>query len=183
VRGDGVTVRLIGGEEAAAGLAELRAVYADAYSEEPYRWGQDHARLFAERFEIQSRRPGFALAQARDGAELVGFAFGVTLQPATPWWDGLTTALPPEITTERPGRTFALVELVVRASWRRQGIAEAMHDLLLRDRPEERATLTVLPAATPAQAAYRKWGWQRIAQKHNPLPGSPLFDLLVKTLT
>jgi hypothetical protein len=57
-----------------------------------------------------------------------------------------------------------------------------MHDLLLHDRPEERATLTVLPAAAPAQAAYRKWGWHRVAQKRNPLPGSPLFDVLLKQL-
>jgi hypothetical protein len=57
-----------------------------------------------------------------------------------------------------------------------------MHDLLLKDRPEERATLTVLPAAAPAQAAYRKWGWHKMAQKRNPLPGSPLFDLLIRPL-
>jgi hypothetical protein len=57
-----------------------------------------------------------------------------------------------------------------------------MHDLLLADRPEERATLTVLPAATPAQCAYAKWGWRRVAQKRNPLPGSPVFDVMVKEL-
>jgi hypothetical protein len=55
--------------------------------------------------------------------------------------------------------------------------------LLLKDRAEERATLTVLPAAAPAQAAYRKWGWHQVAQKRNPLPGSPLFDVLIKQLT
>jgi hypothetical protein len=43
--------------------------------------------------------------------------------------------------------------------------APAMHGRLLENRPEERATLTVLPAATPAQAAYRKWGWRKVAQK------------------
>ncbi|MGH4014722.1 MAG: hypothetical protein ACRDSL_12510 [Pseudonocardiaceae bacterium] len=51
-----------------------------------------------------------------------------------------------------------------------------------RDRPEERATLTVMPAATAAQAAYAKWGWRKVAQKRNPLPGSPIFDVLVKEL-
>jgi hypothetical protein len=33
-----------------------------------------------------------------------------------------------------------------------------MHDLLLKDRKEERATLTVLPQADAAQAAYARWG-------------------------
>jgi hypothetical protein len=57
-----------------------------------------------------------------------------------------------------------------------------MYDMLLRDRPEQRATLTVLPAAEPAQRAYIKWGWRAVAQKRNPLPGSPVFDVLIKKI-
>jgi hypothetical protein len=72
--------------------------------------------------------------------------------------------------------------MLVRAPWRRRHVAQDLHGLLLHNRPEERATLTVLPAAAPAQAAYAKWGWHRFAQKRNPLPGSPLFDILVKQL-
>jgi hypothetical protein len=72
--------------------------------------------------------------------------------------------------------------MLVRAPWRRRHAARGLHDLLLENRPEERATLTVLPAAAPAQSAYRKWGWPWVAQKRNPLPGSPLFDVLVKQL-
>ena len=177
-----ITFRQVDGEQAAAGFGELRALYSEVYAEPPYEWGEEHADLFAERFEVQRRQEGFALVEARDGTELAGLAFGVTLQPSTPWWTNLTTTLPPEVTTERPGRTFALVEMLVRAPWRRRHVAQGLHDLLLHDRPEERATLTVLPAAAPAQAAYRKWGWHRVAQKRNPLPGSPLFDVLVKQL-
>ncbi len=33
-----------------------------------------------------------------------------------------------------------------------------MHDMLLKGRPEERATLTVLPAALPAKQAYANAG-------------------------
>lgn len=104
------------------------------------------------------------------------------LQPTTPWWQHLLEPLPNDVTKERPGRTFAVVELLVRIRWRRQHIAQTMHDLLLKNRPEERATLTVLPAAEPAQRAYVKWGWRHLAQKRNPLPGSPVFDVLVKQL-
>lgn len=139
--------------------------------------------LFAERLQVQRRQDGFALVEARDGPELAGAAFGVTLQPSTPWWHHLTTTLPAEITTEQPGRTFALVEMLVRAPWRRHHIAQAMHDLLLANRSEERATLTVLPAAAPAQSAYRKWGWRKLAQKRNPLPGSALFDVFIRPLS
>lgn len=82
----------------------------------------------------------------------------------------------------KDARTFALAELLVRAPWRRQGIGAALHDLVLRNQPEERATLTVLPAAAPAQAAFRAWGWRRVARTRDPAPGSPVCDVLVLTL-
>lgn len=135
-----------------------------------------------ERFNVQATQDGFALREARQGAELVGVAFGVTLQPATPWWRNLLEPLPVGVTEERPGRTFALVELLVREPWRRQHVAETMHGLLLRDRNEERATLTVLPDAIPAQRAYAKWGWRKVGQKRNPLPGGAVFDVMVREL-
>jgi hypothetical protein len=40
----------------------------------------------------------------------------------------------------------------------------------------------VLPAAASAQAAYATWGWRKVAQKRNPLPGSPIFDVMIKDL-
>jgi GNAT superfamily N-acetyltransferase len=177
-----VALRTLNGDQAASNLDVYRALYAEVYAEPPYEWGDDHADLFADRFQVQRRQPGFALVEARAETELVGLAFGVTLQPTTPWWNNLTRPLPTAITSESPGRTFALVELLVPEPWRRQGIAQAMHDLLLKDRTEERATLTVLPTAAPAQAAYQKWGWHKVAQKRNPLPGSPLFDVMLRHL-
>jgi ribosomal protein S18 acetylase RimI-like enzyme len=178
----GVTFQLLDGERALGHLDELRELYLDVYADPPYEWGTEHADLFAERFKGQANADGFALVEARHGSELVGIAFGVTLQPSTPWWQNLLDPLPEAVTTEPPGRTFAVVELLVRTAWRRQHIAERMLTLLLDGRPEERATLTVLPAAIPAQRAYATWGWQHVAQKRNPLPGSPVFDVLVKDL-
>jgi len=128
------------------------------------------------------RQPGFVLAEARHGDYLVGFAAGMPLRPSTSWWKDLTNPLPAEVTTEHPGRTFALTELLVRASWRRQGIAGSLHDLLLDGRPEERATLAVPPGATAAQNAFRKWGWIRVARTHGPHHGSPVLDVLIIAL-
>lgn len=178
----GVEFHRLDGEQAARHLDELSELYAEVYAEPPYHWGPEHAALFRERFQVQRTQAGFALVEARQAGHLVAFGFGVTLRPTTPWWQDLLTPLPEDMTREVPGRTFALVELLVRAPRRRQHVAEAIHDLLLRDRSEERATLTVLPAATAAQAAYRKWGWEKVAQKRNPLPGGPVFDVLVKKL-
>jgi GNAT superfamily N-acetyltransferase len=105
------------------------------------------------------------------------------LRPSTSWWRELTTALPAEVTEEHPGRTFALADLLVRASWRRQGIGAELHDLILDGRPEERATLTVLPAAAPAQNAFRTWGWRKVARARSDSgPDAPVADVLVTAL-
>jgi GNAT superfamily N-acetyltransferase len=170
------------GKRAAELTSALTDIYASVYAEPPYFWGRGHAQLFAERFADQRQAPGFDLVIARAGDDVVGFALGVTLQPNSRWWTTVTTPVDAELVTERPGRTFALVELLVSRPWRRRGIAKQLHDHLLARRPEQRATLTVLPDAQPAQHAYHAWGWRRVAQKTNPLPGAPTFDVMIKDL-
>jgi ribosomal protein S18 acetylase RimI-like enzyme len=170
-----MTFGLLDGAQAAAYAEDLLALHAEVYGEQP-----DDG--FARRFGVLRRQPGFVLAEARHGGYLVGYAFGVPLRPSTSWWRQLTTPLPEEVTTEHPGRTFALVELAVRPAWRRQGIAGALHDLILENRPEERATLTVPPAATAAQQAFRKWGWRRVARTRGDGTGSLVSDVLITSL-
>ena len=177
----GITFQLLDGAQVAARADELQALHTEVYAKPPY-GRNDDAALFADRFGVQRRQPGFVLAEARHGGYLVGYASGMALRPSTSWWRDLTTPLPGEVTSEWPGRTFALLDLLVRASWRRQGIATTLHDLILRTRPEERATLIALPAATPAQNAFRKWGWRKVARTGDPRHGSPVYDVLVTTL-
>jgi GNAT superfamily N-acetyltransferase len=173
----GITFRLLNGSEAAAREDDLRALRDEVY-------GQPGEAAFARQLRVWRRQPGFVLAEARHGGYLVGFASGMPLRPSTSWWKDLTTPLPADVTTEHPGRTFALTELLVRASWRRQGIARSLHDLILdpAERPEERATLTVPPGAGPAQNAFRNWGWRRVARTRGSDPEVPVLDLLVKDL-
>ena len=166
----GITVRLLDGAAAAEYAAEFQELHAQVRAEPPFAHG--NAGRFAERFRVQRRQPGFVLAEARHGGYLVGYASGMPLRPATAWWRHLTAPLPEELTAEHPGRTFALAGLLVRASWRRQGIGRALHDLILDGRPEERATLTVLPAATAAQRAFRNWGWRKVARTRDLRPGA-----------
>ena len=168
----GITFQLLDGRQAAAHEDELRALHAEVYADS----------LFADRFRVQRRQPGFVLAEARHGGYLVGYASGMPLRPSTSWWKDLTAPLPAEVTTEQPGRTFALTELLVRAPWRRQGIAGSLHDLILDGRPEERATLAVLPGAIAAQMAFRTWGWSRVARTRGAQDGSPVLDVLVMAL-
>ncbi len=175
----GIAYRLLDGAQADGHADDLRALHAEVYAGPPYECGGDAAR-FTRQFRIQRRQPGFSLAGAWHGGYLVGYACGMPLRPSTSWWRGLTTPLPDELTAEHPGRTFALAGLAVRASWRRQGIGRALHDLVLAGRPEERATATVPPAATAAQQALQGWGWRKVARTRHPGPGAPVLDVLVR---
>ena len=170
----GITFRLLEGNGGASeNQAELLALRAEVCGD---------ATTTARQLRVRRRQPGFVLAEARHGGYLVAYASGLPLRPATSWWNDLTTQLPDDVTAEYPGRTFALTELLVRPSWRRQGIGRALHDLILDGRAEERATLTVPPGAAAAQAAFRSWGWRRLARTRGPRPGMPVLDVLLTGL-
>jgi GNAT superfamily N-acetyltransferase len=175
-----ITFEVLDGTAAGGHADELRALHAEVFAGPGGR--DEEAARFAERFRVQRRQPGYVLAEARRGGYLIGYAAGFPLRPSTSWWRNLTAPLPDEVTAEHPGRTFAVVDLLVRAPWRRQGIGAALHGLVLATRPEERATLTVAPSATPAQHAFRAWGWRKVARTRDPGPGSPVADVLVTPL-
>ena len=128
-----ITFELLDGTQAAAHANELQSLHAEVYANPPDA-RNDAAARFADRFRVQRCQPCFVLAEARHGSYMVGYAAGMPLRPSTSWWRDLTTQLPGEVTAEHPGRTFALLELLVRASWRRQGIAARLHDLILKNR-------------------------------------------------
>jgi GNAT superfamily N-acetyltransferase len=186
VTDSGLDFRLLDGPHAAGCEQDLVTLQAEIYADPPYNF-PDFIEGFITRSRVERRQPGFVLAGAWHGGYLVGYAAGFPLRPSTSWWRNLTTAAPEEVTAEHTGRTFALTDLAVRASWRRQGIGRTLYDLVVADRPEERATLAVLPGATPAQQAFRQWGWQKVARSRDPRPGPPapdalVYDILVRTL-
>jgi len=163
------------GRQAATREQELIALHDDVF-------GQDDTD-FARRLGVWRRQPGFILAEARHGGYVVGYACGMPLRPSTDWWRDVTAPLPAAITDEHPGRTFALTQLVVRGSWRRQGIAAELHGLIIDDgRTEERATVKLPPTAAAAQAAFRNWGWAKVARTRGAAPSAPVSDILTRPL-
>jgi GNAT superfamily N-acetyltransferase len=192
----GVMLEVADGRQAAVGEMEHLALHDEVF-------GADDPD-FARRLVVWRRQPGFVLAEARHGGYLVGYACGLPLRPSTDWWRDVTAPLPATITDEHPGRTFALTQLLIRGSWRRQGIGTELHDLILTGtgtgtgpdpgsgtassnaRAEERATVK-LPAsasasAAAAQAAFRNWGWTKIARTRAPTPGAATSDVLTRPL-
>jgi hypothetical protein len=174
--GDGLAYRLLDGRQAAAHPEDFHGLHAEVYADPPYRQASDDD--YPRRFAVQRRQPGFVLAEARNGGYLVGYAAGMPLRPSTSWWRELTTSLPDEVTAEHPGRTVRARRpagaRVLAAAGHRTGPA--------RPHPgraaEERATLTVRPAATAAQHAFRAWGWRKVARAQAG-PDAPVTDVLV----
>ena len=167
----GVTLEAYDGRQAASRETELVLLHDEVVGDDAD---------FARRFGVWRRQPGFALAEASHGGYLVGYACGMPLRPSTDWWRELTAPLPAAVTDEHPGRTFALTQLLVRSSWRRQGIAAELRDLLLDGRAEERATVKLPPGAAAAQAAFRNWGWSKVGRARGP--SGSVCDILTRSL-
>ncbi|MFD5556335.1 GNAT family N-acetyltransferase [Streptomyces sp. NPDC127068] len=136
----------------------------------------------SRRLLSQVRKPTFraALARTADGTP-VGIAYGYPLSAGTGWWDRLTAPASTELRREDGTRTFGLIELAVRAPWRRRGVARRLHEAVLVGAVEERVLLNARPDVEAAQAAYRSWGYRKVGEAH-PWAGAALHDVMVLAL-
>ncbi|GAB3902348.1 GNAT family N-acetyltransferase [Kibdelosporangium lantanae] len=157
-------------------LAVYRKVYADKL-DNPF-FTVDR---FWERLERYGTNDGFSLITGHLEDELVGYTLGYTLARGARWWQGFRGDVNPGVLEEDGTRTFAINELMVLPAHRRQGYAHALHDALLADRPEQRATLLVRPDNIPARTAYLKWGWY-ILGKLQPFNDAPVYEALMLQL-
>jgi len=179
-----VTYELYEGPDAAGQLDVFLPAYEEVYADPPYREGPRDVAEFIERYPQQIRtRPGFRLLLARDGSEVVGFAYGYRLPVDTSWWGNLLEVMPQDFTGETGERTFAVIEMAVRKPWRRQGVAAGLHTRLIEGLAVERVTLTVRPEpeAAPARSAYAAWGYRGVGRSH-PGEEGPFYDAMVLDL-
>lgn len=89
--------------------------------------------------------------------------------------------VPDEMRREDGRRTFGLMELAVRAAWRRQGIARRLHDAVLDGTEAERVLLNVHADSKAAVSAYRAWGYRKIGDAR-PWAGADLHDVMLLDL-
>lgn len=140
-----------------------------------------NADRFMRRIHSYAKAPGFEFVMGRVDSEPVGLALGYALPTGARWWAVLTTPAEPELIEEDGTRTFALCELMTHPDWQGKGIAHQLHDELLFNRSERRATLLVREDNQTARRAYEKWGWRQIG-KSRPFPDAPHFDALILDL-
>lgn len=175
-----LTVERHGAEGLPALRDDLPAVYAEVYADrlsDPF----FSVPRYWERLAAYAQRDGFSVVTGRLADEWVGYALGYTLPAGSRWWQGFRGEVDTALLTEDGHRTFALTEIMVRAQWRRRGHARALHDALLADRAEERATLLVLPDNIAARSAYHQWGWRKLGVLQ-PFDDAPVYDSLVLDL-
>ncbi|KWT63863.1 hypothetical protein ADL21_00435 [Streptomyces albus subsp. albus] len=160
-------------------LLEVYAeVYADAAATDPFA-GVDR---FARGLDGWSARPGWTCVVGYDGDQAVGYAYGAPLAEGAPWWGGLLSDVDPAVIKETGSRTYALSELMVRTPWRKTGAAKQLHDALLADRTEERATLLVDQDHPKVHALYESWGWKTLGDLRPRIPDAPLFHAMLLPL-
>ncbi|KUL54778.1 acetyltransferase [Streptomyces sp. NRRL F-4489] len=177
-----ITVERMDGSAAARAEEAFVLVYAEAFGEPPYDREPCDVDTNFRRFRSQVRKASFRAALARTGdGEPVGIAYGYPLSPSAGWWDRLTTPVSEDLRREDGHRTFGLMDLAVRAPWRRRGVARRMHDALLTGATEERVLLNARPDVPAAQAAYRSWGYRKVGEAH-PWEGADLHDVMMLRL-
>ncbi len=134
---------------------------------------------FTERLDSHLRAPGWEVVVGYAGNQPAGYAYGATRPAGSTAWRGVIPTPDPELARETGTRTFFLFELMVRVPWRKTGAAAAIHEELLRRRPEERASLTVEHDHPKVRALYERWGYRNVGSVR-PFPDSPLFDVMLR---
>lgn len=135
--------------------AEVWSVYDPVFGDQP-----DVATWRGSGWDRHTDRDGFRLARAREGSDLVGFAYGYTGRDGQWWTDHVRTTLPPDVASAWLDGHFELVSIGVLPGARGRGTGRALMRSLLADLPHDRLLLmTTADADDPARRLYAAEGW------------------------
>lgn len=176
-----VTLVRYGTEQLPSIRPTLVSLYGEVYEKEIAEDPFFSVERFEQRLRGHSSRPGWEAVVAYDGGEAAGYAYAAPLPERTGWWSHMLTPLPDEETREDGTRTLALFELMVRAPWRKTGLAQRIHEELLTGRREERVTLLVEPGHPKVKALYERWGYRHIGDQQ-PFPDAPVYATMLRNL-
>lgn len=155
-----------------------REVYADSIADDPF----NGVARFGRGLDGWSSRPGWTCTVAYDGDQVVGYAYGAPLPEGAAWWRGLLTPVEEHVVRETGTRTYAISELMVRVPWRKTGVSHRLHDELLDNRKEGRATLLVRSSHPKVKTLYESWGWNTLGELIPRIESAPKFDAMLLKL-
>jgi len=156
----------------------LSAIYSQVHDgDDPFRTVQ----RFEDRLAGHASGDGWHAVIAYDDDRPAGFVYGAPLDRNTRWWSATTTPLPEGYTDEDGTRTLAVFELMLVRDYRGRGWSQALHEALLADRVEKRATLLVDPSHPSVVDLYQAWGYERVGDIQ-PFADSPVFAMMTREL-
>jgi GNAT superfamily N-acetyltransferase len=154
-------------------------LYRSVFSEPPYDEGEAEVADFLVRLKSHVACPGFAMTGVFVDGALVGCTYGFTMELDAPLWSELLHCPVAGRSADELLRPSAYIaEMMVASKFRRRGIAKKLHDAFINGRTEAQAVLFAHPDAHPAQSAYAKWGWEKVAAGE-PFPGAGCYDTLL----
>lgn len=142
-------------------------------------WGQFNART-----ELREHRaaPGFTgrIARAPDST-LVGYAYGITAQPAERWVARVATYLAPEVLAREIIGSFFVTELAVAPEHQRRGLGAALMGAVLADCRHDRASIATEHYNAPSRALYERLGFTYLLEhvQFSPASTSPGDDFVI----
>lgn len=165
------TVHVLRGGAVLPHADALRSVYAEAFCAPPWNEGEEKAADFAQRLLRDARRPGFAVALAVTGQDMLGFACGWTTPapfPADRCYPQAAAGLGARRTEDWLCGAFEVDELAVRPGAQGQGLAGNLLEAVTAGAPDGRSWLLTSAQAPRAMAFYHRQGWR---QATHPSPG------------
>lgn len=175
---DNLQLRHSDAEQTLALRDQVVPVYASSHADQMHDPWFAPEKFWERLVDIYAKTRDFDLVTAWLDGKVVGYAFG-SPRDSEDLWPAIHEVFP---NLEPYGPVYIFREFAVSPEMHRRHIGTAVHDELLRGRPEQVAHLLVRPDNEPAQAAYAQWGWKSIG-KVQPFEDSPTFDALALDLT
>jgi GNAT superfamily N-acetyltransferase len=135
---------------------------------------------FEERLNHHTSVPGWECVLGTVNGEPIGYVYGYPLRGSGDW-RGLLTSVDPKLIEETGNRTFGLCEIMVRKPWRKTGAAFAIHEELIKHRPEDRVNLLVEKSHPRVRALYERWDYAWFGEMQ-PSPEGPVYDSMMRPL-
>lgn len=154
-------------------------VYAEVYDKDAAEDPFHSVERFEDRLSGHASGPSWACVVGEISGEMVGFAYGRL--DTVHEWRGVMDPVDPGVKNYGAEGTFGLCEIMVRVPWRGKGIARGIHDELMGQRKEARASLLVDSEHPKVRALYESWGYRKVGQMQ-PFKDSPLYDAMVLPL-